>query len=243
MMKRQQGSGANTGTVEVDPRRSISYDEQLDESRLAQRHADRWLIAGTVLMGTVILGPLGLILFVRGLLLLRKANHAGLSVRPVVVTLIGYMIIIDGALNTFGWALDLFANHAVLSQVLLNTWGNFFDAGYFWHYNQLGVGGAGGPGEKAWEISGVLIVFPMRIAAAIGFLQMKRWGHQWLIVTCWFGVVIWIGYVTNMTIFGDVRFAHTVLPVIGWWLYDIFYITPFLAIPYLHTVNREAFSD
>jgi hypothetical protein len=26
-------------------------------------------------------------------------------------------------------------------------------------------------------------------------------------------------------------------------LYDIFYITPFLAIPYLHTVNREIFSD
>ena len=30
---------------------------------------------------------------------------------------------------------------------------------------------------------------------------------------------------------------------IGWWLYDIFYITPFLAIPYLHSVNREIFSD
>jgi hypothetical protein len=40
-----------------------------------------------------------------------------------------------------------------------------------------------------------------------------------------------------------VRFAGVVLPVIGWWLYDIFYITPFLAIPYLHSVNREIFSD
>jgi hypothetical protein len=37
---------------------------------------------------------------------------------------------------------------------------------------------------------GVLIAFPMRIAAAIGFLQMKRWGQQWLIVTCWLGVVV-----------------------------------------------------
>ncbi|HLS00319.1 MULTISPECIES: hypothetical protein [Mycobacteriaceae] len=34
-----------------------------------------------------------------------------------------------------------------------------------------------------------------------------------------------------------------VFPVIGWWLYDIFSVTPFLAIPYLHTVNREIFSD
>ena len=83
----------------------------------------------------------------------------------------------------------------------------------------------------------------MRMAAAIGFLQMKRWGHQWLIVTCWFGVVIWVGYVSNMTMFADVRYAGVVFPVIGWWLYDIFYITPFLAIPYLHTVNREIFTD
>ena len=89
----------------------------------------------------------------------------------------------------------------------------------------------------------IFTVFTMRIAAAIGFLQMKRWGHQWMIITCWMGVVIWCGYVFNMTMFADVRFAGVVLPVIGWWLYDIFYITPFLAIPYLHSVNREIFSD
>jgi len=83
----------------------------------------------------------------------------------------------------------------------------------------------------------------MRVAAAIGFLQMKRWGYQWLLVTCWMGAVIWIGYVFNMTMFADVRYAGVVFPVVGWWLYDIFYITPFLAIPYLHSVNREIFSD
>ena len=101
-----------------------------------------------------------------------------------------------------------------------------FDAGYFWHYNELWVGGAAGPGEKALEVGLILTVFTMRIAAAIGFLQMKRWGQQWMIVTCWMGVVIWTGYVFNMTMFADVRFAGVVFPVIGWWLYDIFYITP-----------------
>jgi hypothetical protein len=35
----------------------------------------------------------------------------------------------------------------------------------------------------------------MRVAAAIGFLQMKRWGHPWMVVTCWMGVVIWCAYV------------------------------------------------
>ena len=172
-----------------------------------------------------------------------KAQRAGLSVRPIIVTLIGYLVIIDAALNSFGWALDMIANHTLIDRVVLTAWGNMFDAGYFWHYNELWIGGATAPGEKAWEIALLPIVFCMRLAAAIGFLQMKRWGQQWLIVTCWFGVVIWVGYVANMTLFGDVRYAHTVFPVIGWWLYDIFYITPYLALPYLHSVNREIFSD
>jgi hypothetical protein len=72
---------------------------------------------------------------------------------------------------------------------------------------------------------------------------MKRWGQQWMIITCWMGVLIWCLYVFNMTMYADVRYAGVVFPVIGWWLYDIFYITPFLAIPYLHTVNREIFTD
>jgi hypothetical protein len=52
-----------------------------------------------------------------------------------------------------------------------------------------------------------------------------------------------VGYVANMTVYADIRFSGVVFPVIGWWLYDIFYITPFVSLPYLHTVNREIFSD
>ena len=43
--------------------------------------------------------------------------------------------------------------------------------------------------------------------------------------------------------YADIRFTGVVFPVVGWWLYDIFYITPFVALPYLHTVNREIFTD
>ena len=233
--------GATAPTSGVRP--GSSFDEHMEESRLAQRHADKWLISGSFLIGTAALGIFGLPLFLRGVWLLRRAQKAGLSVRPMMVTLIGYLVIIDSAINTVGWALDLVANHSLLARVLLNGWGNMFDAGYFWHYNELWLGGAAGPGEKAMEVGMILTVFTMRIAAAIGFLQMKRWGHQWMVVTCWMGVVIWTTYVFNMTMFADVRYAGVVFPVIGWWLYDIFYITPFLAIPYLHTVNREIFSD
>lgn len=222
---------------------SIDYDDQVDESRREQRRADKWMIAGVVLMGTAVLGIFGLPLFLKGLSIQRKGQRAGLSVRPVIVTLIGYMVMLDAALNTFGWAIDLLASHTVVARIFLPTWGNMFDAGYFWHYNELAVGGASAPGEKAWEVLGIFVVFPMRMAACIGFLQMKRWGHQWMIVTCWTGVLMWFGYTFNMTMYADIRYTGTVFPVIGWWLYDIFYITPFLAIPYLHTVNREIFTD
>ncbi len=238
---RTSGERASAPTSNAHP--GVSFDEHLEQSRLAQRQADKWLISGSLLIGTAALGVFGLPLFLRGVWLLRRAQKDGLSVRPMMVTLLGYLVIIDSAINTVGWALDLVANHTLLARVLLNGWGNMFDAGYFWHYNELWLGGAAGPGEKAMEVGMILTVFTMRIAAAIGFLQMKRWGHQWLVVTCWMGVVIWTTYVFNMTMFADVRYAGVVFPVIGWWLYDIFYITPFLAIPYLHTVNREIFSD
>ncbi len=227
----------------ISGRQSLTMDEHQAQTRAAQRRADRWCIAGTALMGTLVLGIVGLPVFCRGIYLLRKAQRDGLSVRPMMVTLIGYVIILDAALNSIGWSLDLLANHTLLNRTIITAWGNMFDAGYFWHYNELWIGGAGAPGEKAWEVALILTVFTMRIAAGIAFLQMKRWGHQWLIITCWFGIVIWIGYTFNMTMFADIRYAGVVFPVVGWWLYDIFYITPFLAIPYLHTVNREIFSD
>ena len=222
---------------------SVGFDDHVEESRLAQKAADRWMIGGAILMGTAILGIFGLPLFLKGLFMQRRAQLAGLTVRPIIVTLIGYMVLLDGALNTFGWAVDLMASHTYVSRIFLPTWGNMFDAGYYWHYNELAVGGASAPGEKAWEVLGIFVVFPMRIAACLGFLQMKRWGHQWMVVTCWTGILMWTGYVANMTMYADLRFTNVVFPVLGWWIYDIFYITPFVSIPYLHTVNREIFSD
>ncbi|BCO55561.1 hypothetical protein [Mycobacterium intracellulare] len=244
LMKRFSGSGkAPVPALGSDGAPSISLDDHIEQSRAAQRRADKWLIAGALLMGANVPGIFGLPLFLYGLALLRRSLKSGLSVRPIMVTLIGYLVILDAGLNLQGWILDMVANHSLIYRVLYTAWGNAFDAGYFWHYNQLWIGGASAPGEKGWEVALILTVFPMRIAAAIAFLQMKRWGHQWLLVTCWFGVVIWIGYVMNMTVYADARYSGVVFPVLGWWIYDIMYITPFLAIPYLHTVNREIFTD
>ena len=129
---------------------SVSLEDHHEESRLAQRRADKWMIVGAALMGMWAPGLIGFPIFMRGVWLQRQALRAGLSVRPMIVTLIGYLVLIDGALNSLGWALDLVANHTLINRVLMVGWGNMFDAGYFWHYNELWVGGAAGPGEKGY---------------------------------------------------------------------------------------------
>lgn len=78
----------------------VTSDEHFEQSRLAQRQADRWLISGSLLIGSAALGVFGLPLFLRGVCLQRKAGRRGLSVRPVIITLIGYLVIIDAAINT-----------------------------------------------------------------------------------------------------------------------------------------------
>ena len=96
---------------------TTTYDDHQEQSRLAQWQADKWLMAGSFFMGTAILGLIGLPLFLRGLVLQVKAQKAGLSVRPMIVTLIGYLVIVDAALNSFGWALDMVANHTLINRV------------------------------------------------------------------------------------------------------------------------------
>ena len=63
-------------------------DEHDDASRAAQRRADKWMIAGALCMGMWIPGLIGFPIFMRGVWLQRQALRAGLSVRPMIVTLI-----------------------------------------------------------------------------------------------------------------------------------------------------------
>ncbi|MGV0800540.1 hypothetical protein ABQF26_26445, partial [Mycolicibacterium elephantis] len=48
-------------------------DEHMERSRQVQRQADKWLISGSVLIGTAALGIFGLPLFLRGVWILRNA--------------------------------------------------------------------------------------------------------------------------------------------------------------------------
>ena len=90
-----------------------SYDEQIERARVIQRRADRNLIIGTGLIGTMILGLFGLPFFIYGLWQLYKAEREGLPVRPVMMTFVGYLVLVDGAMNTLGAMIDVLANHSL----------------------------------------------------------------------------------------------------------------------------------
>jgi len=105
---------------------SVSLEDHDEASRQAQRRADKWMIVGAALMGMWAPGLIGFPIFMRGIWLQRQALRAGLSVRPMIVTLIGYLVLIDGCLNSLGWALDLVANHTLINPVLMVGWGNMY---------------------------------------------------------------------------------------------------------------------
>ena len=58
------------------------------------------MIVGAALMGMWAPGLIGFPIFMRGVWLQRQALRAGLSVRPMIVTLIGYLVLIDGMPST-----------------------------------------------------------------------------------------------------------------------------------------------
>ena len=97
-----------------------AYDDHQERSREAQWRADKWMMTGSAFMGTAIFGLIGLPLFLRGLVMQIHAQKAGLSVRPTIVTLIGYLVFIDAALNSFGWALG-----GALVMSLVGTFGEW----------------------------------------------------------------------------------------------------------------------
>ena len=126
--------------------------------------------------------------------------------------------------------IDVLANHSLIVRTFIMGTGLVFDAGYFWQYNTLLVGGASGTKEIAIKVANGVVLFPMRIAAAWGFLNMKRWGLQWMIVTCWMGVYAWVAYMWNITTYSEMRLRRRIWPPVwGWWLYNLWYVTaPFI---------------
>ena len=113
------------------------------------------------------------------------------------------------------------------------------DGGYYVDYNTLLLGGSGVAGEKSWQIFCVFGLFPLRIVAAWGFMKMKRWGFDMMLITSWIYAIFWFGYILNMSVDFENRMGASVFGVVGWWVFDIWYITPFVILPWMYAVNRR----
>ena len=204
------------------------------------RRADRYLMVGTALVGSIFLAPIGLIPMGKGLLMLRDAKRRGERVRPMVVTVFGVFILVDAAVNFLGWSLDLFFAHGThILQAQTFGFGQMIDASYYRNFGSGFWGGVANGGEKALASFSVLVIFPIRFVSTWAFLKMYRWGFRWTVITTWAYVMLWLAYMVNMASDFHGRFGTTLYGVTGWWLFDIAYITPFLGLPLFYALDKR----
>jgi hypothetical protein len=216
----------------------------VDVDDRVHRRSDWLFLLGAMAAGTFLLGPVGLILIVVGFRHLRRAQLAGTPIRNWAVTIIALFCLADAAQNFVGWGLDTFAHDTLLSQTLwIHGYGRWADAAYYLGYNTRSFGGVSFAGEKALEASAVLFLFPIRIATAWAFLRMKRWGLQGMIVTSWMYAYMWVAYLICLTLDFNPRLTHNLYGMLGWWSINLWFITPFLMLPFLYTVNKEDWSN
>jgi hypothetical protein len=201
--------------------------------------ADRWLLAGALCCGTITLAPLGLVFIAVALAKLRAAARLGEIVRPLAVTIFGVFSMVDASINFIGWSMDIFSHSTHIVQTTSNGFGQMIDGGYYYLYNSTWLGGVFDRGEKNFAMFAVFMIFPARIVAAWAFIKLRRWGYRWMILTSWAYVFLWTGYLANLLQNFPDRLGNTLYGVTGWWVFDIFYMTPFLTLPWLYALNRR----
>ena len=179
------------------------------------QRADRWLLVGCLLSGTMIVGPFGAIPLVYGLNQHLRLQRAGRSPRSFVVTIVGTFCMIDASINFFAWTLDTFASTTVVGHTFITGYGRMFDGAFFHNYGSGALGGVANHSEKMWQILAITIVMPLRFVAAWAFLQMRSRGLHFMRVTSWLYGMLWVGYTLAMSLDFATREAISVYNVPG----------------------------
>jgi hypothetical protein len=202
---------------------------------------DRLMVIGSALCGTMILGIIGVPILAYVLLQERAATRAGTSLRPLSVTLIGLLCFQDGFENLLSYSLDTWASHTIMGKTfLVNGYGRHFDVAWVRGYNQGLVPGVQNTAEKVWQLVCIFVLFPLRVCATWGFLQMKTWGLHFLRTTTWMYLLVWIGYLLTITIDSSWRMSGSDTGVIGWWVFNFPYtLVPPLVLAYLYTIDER----
>ena len=206
-----------------------------------QRRADRWTMVGSLMCGAIILGPIGLPVLGYGIYLYWKASKAGEILRPKLLVIVAVYIALDAALNYVSWGVDLLPSHdTILGLTWWSGMGQTIDGAYYLNYNTTSIGGTSVISEKALQVGGVLMLFPMRFAAAWAFLKMKRWGPQMLIVTGWGYIVIWIVWIAQLAMHWDDRVETSLYGWFGYAALNVFgFLGAFITMPYLYRLDTR----
>jgi hypothetical protein len=220
---------------------SKAQAQELAHAQAMARRGDIYFVVGSIVCGTWLLGPVGVVILLYGMLLMRRAERLGATIRPWSITLIGGFILVDTSVNFFAWGFDLLPAHdSTLGRSLWMGYGQLVDGGYMFGYNTKAMGGVADNGEKAVMVGMVLMGMPIKMCAAWGFLKMKQWGLQWTLISYWMYFAFWMVYLTNMTMDFPLRFGSSDYGVIGFWLLvNVPFLGPLVLLPYLHTVRRD----
>lgn len=210
-------------------------------ARALAEKGDKWFFIGAAVLGTWFLGPIGLPIMLFGLYMLRRAEKQGAVIRPWAVLMLGGLMLVDASGNFLLWATDLFwAHDTLIGRTLWIDYGLAFDGGYATNYNTTALGGMALGSEKAVEFTFVLVIMPIKMAAAWGFMKMKRWGLQWAIISNWMYFMGWLAYVVQQAADFSLRFGISEFGVTGMWIFGLIpFMGPLVLLPYLHTVNKE----
>lgn len=240
---------------------ALNSTSSLADAEALKRRGDFLFYVGCLVCGTWILGIIGAPILVYGAYLLRQAELKGVAIRPWSVTLVGGLILVDASVNYLAWGLDwLPSNQSWLVRSLWINYGMFGDGTYALFYNLPSHtdprlpeaynnatyiwGGNGFAGEKVFQIAFMLLVMPIRIGAAWGLLHMKRWGLQWSVIGNWCYLVVWAAYTPFHMLTFEQRFGTSEFGVLGFWaIGGLPFLGPLVLLPYLHTVNRELWSE
>lgn len=103
--------------------RQAPYRSVPQEDASLVQTADRWLVTGAVLTGSLIFSPIGLVVIAIGFIKTAKAKGSGAFVRPAAVTLFGMFAMVDAAANFLGWSLDVWAHDSRIVQWAFTGWG------------------------------------------------------------------------------------------------------------------------
>jgi hypothetical protein len=78
----------------------------------------------------------------------------------------------------------------------------------------------------------------------LGAAQDEALGQQWSIIANWLYIGTWACYVVLMSMDFDRRFGLSQFGVLGFWLEGgLPFLGPVVLLPYLHSVNKECWSE